>query len=252
MEGLMQIVFVVDGGTGVAQLAQQLLERAGFVVHMLSTESNVIQRAQRNHPVLIMIDTRISGNRGLDLCRRIREASSLSRTPVILLAAESSEEESISGLEAGADDYISEFSGREFVARIQAVIRRFARMVPCAGIPQPSAALNHFLGGSAPAIKAGDIEIDTSSMRISVRGSEIETTTLEFRLMYYLSHHRACVLSRDQLLDAVWGTQYVGPRTVDACVRRLRHKIEPDRSSPTYLKTIRGAGYCLNTVAGEA
>jgi len=243
----MQTVLIVAGETGVAQLAQHHLERARFVVHLLSAETNLIKRAHRIQPALILIDTSISADGGLGLCRQIRALDSLARTPLILLAAKSSEEERVAGLEAGGDDYISEFSsGREFVARIQAVIRRFARPVS-RGIPPASVPLQHFLADtSASRIRTGDIEIDTSAMKLMVRGSEVTTTTLEFRLMYYLSHHRACVFSRDQLLDAVWGTQYVSPRTVDACVRRLRHKIEPNRARPTYLRTIRGAGYCLD------
>jgi DNA-binding response OmpR family regulator len=86
-------------------------------------------------------------------------------------------------------------------------------------------------------------------MKISVRGTEIVTTALEFRLLYYLVHNQARVFSRDQLLDAVWGTQFVELRSVDACVRRLRRKIEPDPLRPMYLKTIRGAGYCLQAAA---
>ncbi|HVI09877.1 MAG TPA: response regulator transcription factor [Candidatus Binatia bacterium] len=249
----MPVVFFIEGGSGMRQIVQPHLERAGFLTQALSAEANIVQRAQQIHPALIMIDTMVGGGRGIERCRKIRAVQTLSRTPVILLAAKSSEEERVAGLEAGADDYISDFSsGREIIARLQAVVRRFSRLVPCAGIPQPSAAFANFLAGTASTIKTGDIEIDTSSMRVMVRGSEIATTTLEFRLIYYLSHHRACVFSRDQLLDAVWGTQYVSPRTVDACVRRLRHKLEPNRSSPTYLKTIRGAGYCLDPGIGQA
>lgn len=248
----MQIAFLVGGTGGVGEIAQQHLEKAGFLVHALSAESNIARRALQIHPFIILIDTAALGRKGLQLCQLIRATPALARTPVVLLAAKASEDERIAGLEAGADDYISEFSrGREFVARMQAVIRRFARLVPCPGIPQPFAFVN-FLAGSASSFRAGDIEIDPSAMKILVRGSEVPTTALEFRLLYYLSHHRTCVFSRDQLLDAVWGTQYVGPRTVDACVRRLRSKIEPDRSSPIYLKTIRGAGYRLETGVSEA
>jgi DNA-binding response OmpR family regulator len=95
-------------------------------------------------------------------------------------------------------------------------------------------------------MKTGDIEIDPATMTISVRGAEIVTTNLEFRLLYYLAHNQARVFTRDQLLEAVWGPQNnVELRSVDACIRRLRRKIEPDPLRPTYLKTIWGAGYCL-------
>jgi two-component system response regulator MtrA len=96
-----------------------------------------------------------------------------------------------------------------------------------------------------PTISIGDLEIDPTAMKISVRGTEIVTTNLEFRLLYYLVHHQARVFTRDQLLDVVWGTQNVELRSVDACIRRLRRKIEADPLRPIYLKTVRGAGYSL-------
>ena len=94
-------------------------------------------------------------------------------------------------------------------------------------------------------IKSGDIEIDTIAMKIVVRGNEIETSNLEFRLLYYLLHNQGRVFSRDQLLSAVWGAEFVELRSVDTCIRRIRRKIEPEPLRPTYLKTVRGAGYCL-------
>lgn len=241
----MQVVYVVTGGTEVGRLAQRYLEQAGFAVNMLSAESDVIQRAERFNPALIAIDATIANHGGLELCGAIRANRSLARTPVILFADKTSEEERVRGLELGADDYIAQLSsGSEFVARVRAVIRRLARP-PRSRRPL---AFTHFpssLERTPAPLKTGDIEIDTSAMRILVRGGEIETTRLEFRLMYYLTHHRTRVFTRDQLLDAVWGTQYANPRLVDACVRRLRRKIEPNRARPTYLKTVRGAGYCL-------
>ena len=92
----------------------------------------------------------------------------------------------------------------------------------------------------------GDIQMDTSAMKVFVCGVEVATTTLEFRLMYYLAKQQYRVFTRDQLLDAVWGTQFATPRSVDACIGRIRRKIEPDKTRPTYLKTVRGAGYLLN------
>ena len=133
----------------------------------------------------------------------------------------------------GADDCVAKpFTGRELSARVQAVLRRLGR-------PFPSNA-------SDPT----DIVIDRAAMKVSVRGSEVVTTTLEFRLVDYLARHRGQVFTRDVLLDAVWGEmQFVTPRSVDACIRRVRGKIEPDRTRPTYLKTIRGVGYRFDAVA---
>lgn len=240
----MELVFVVEGGTGVGRIAQRHLEYANFSVRLLSTERDVVQQAERGNPAVIMIDALAPDGRGLELCAEVRANRSLARKPVILLAVEASEEQRILGLELGGDDYITGLhSASEFVARVQAVIRRFARTTLPWNVSLGS------LPSSWPAtgpIKSGDIEIDPSAMRISVRGDEVEITNLEFRLMYYLSFNRSRVFSRDQLLDAVWGTQFASPRCVDACVRRLRRKIEPNLTRPTYLKTVRGAGYCLS------
>lgn len=241
----MPLGFVVEGGTGVGQLARQQLESADFSVRVLLMNNNVPQLAEKARPAVIMIDALACGGAGLDLCVRIRMNRFLARTPVILLAFQASEDQRIAGLEMGGDDYITGlYSATEFVARVQAVIRRFARSFP------PEATLSSgTVPGALPVltlpIRTKDIELDPLGMKILVRGDEIETTTLEFRLMYYLSYHRSRVFTRDQLLDAVWGTQYASPRCVDACVRRLRKKIEPNLTKPTYLKTVRGAGYCF-------
>jgi two-component system alkaline phosphatase synthesis response regulator PhoP len=166
----------------------------------------------------------------------------------VLLAANASEEERVLGLESGADDYITESSsGRELLARVRAAMRRSARHELDAGMRQvrrpfsPDASV----AVSASAIKVGDIEINAAAMTISVRGCELVMTNLEYRLLLFLSQNQGRVFTRDQLLDAVWGPEFVELRSVDACIRRLRRKIEPQPLSPTYLKTVRGAGYRL-------
>jgi two-component system phosphate regulon response regulator PhoB len=161
------------------------------------------------------------------LCRRIRSNPALGTIPVIFVTAKTSETDRILGLELGADDYISKpFSPRELVARVKAVLRRFERPL----VPQ--------------LLKAGDIEIDTGAMVLTVRGKKMATTATEFRLLDYLARHPGRVFTRDQLLDAVWrDTQFVTPRSVDVYVRRIREKIERDPESPRMLKTVRGAGY---------
>lgn len=240
----MAFVFVVEGGTEIGRVAQRCLESANFAVRLLSVERNVIQQATQVRPAVILIDAMASKGRGLELCAQIRATPALARTPVILLAVHASEEQRIQGLELGADDYITALLGTpELVARVQAVIRRFSRTSPWQS-ESSLGTLSSFLSATGP-IKTGDLEIDPLAMRFMVRGDEVEVTSLEFRLIYYLSFNRSRVFTRDQLLDAVWGTQYGSPRCVDACVRRLRRKIEPNVTRPTYLKTVRGAGYCL-------
>jgi DNA-binding response OmpR family regulator len=226
------LIFVVESETEVSHLAQLCLERAGYVVRTFST-ANIMEEAERSRPSLILTAMVMPDGNGIDLCRRIRENPLLAGTPIVFLIAEAAEEHRVLALESGGDDCIVKpFSPRELVARLQAVLRRFAAPLPVAG--------------NEPA----DLVIDSSAMKVSVRGNEVTTTSLEFRLIEYLARHRGQVFTRDLLLDAVWGDmQFVTPRTVDACVRRIREKIEPDRENPTYLKTIRGVGYRLDAIA---
>jgi DNA-binding response OmpR family regulator len=227
-----RLIFVVEDEIEVSELAQWCLEDAGYAVRTFST-SNMIQDAEDSHPSLMLITMMMPDGNGLDLCRQIRENRALARTPIVFLIPESAEEHRALALESGADDCIVKpFSPRELVARVQAVLRRFG---PANGRSRTDTA---------------DLVIDSLAMKVSVRGSEVSTTSLEFRLIEYLARHRGQVFTRDLLLDAVWGDmQFVTPRSVDACIRRIREKIEPDRTSPTYLKTIRGVGYRLDAVA---
>ena len=227
-----QLIFVVEDETEICELAQWCLEEAGYAVRVFST-SNVIQEAEDYHPALMLITMMMPDGNGLDLCRQIRRNRALARTPIVFLIPESAEEHRALALESGADDCIVKpFSPRELVARVQAVLRRFT---PADGRPH---------------IEPADLVIDSLAMKLSVRGSEVSTTSLDFRLIEYLARHRGQVFTRDLLLDAVWGdTQFVPGRSVDAIIRRIREKIEPDRASPTYLKTIRGVGYRLDAVA---
>ncbi|MGH9498616.1 MAG: response regulator transcription factor [Terriglobales bacterium] len=223
-----QLIFVVDGESEVCQVAQQCLEEAGYAVRTFFS-SDVITHAEDERPQLMLVSLMLPDGSGLTLCRRIREHALLARTPMVFLLADAVEEHRILALECGGDDCIVKpFSPRELVARVQAVLRRLS-----AAVESPGA----------------ELVIDSWAMKLSVRGGEVPTTSLEFRLIEYLARHRGQVFTRDLLLDAVWGDmQFVTPRSVDACIRRLRGKIEPDRSRPTYLKTIRGVGYRLDAV----
>ena len=227
-----QLIFVVEDEAEVCELARQCLEEAGYVVRTFST-ADVIREAEDKDPSLILLTMVMPDGNGLDLCRCIRENHALARTPIVFLIPEAAEEHRALALESGGDDCIVKpFSPRELVARVQAVLRRFA---PANGRSR---------------MQSADLVIDSLAMKLSVRGSEVPTTSLEFRLIEYLARHRGQVFTRDLLLDAVWGDmQFVTPRSVDACIRRIREKIEPDRTSPTYLKTIRGVGYRLDAVA---
>jgi len=253
MAGIVPIVCVVEREP-VARLALDHLRREGFAVHTLAVGADTIQQLQQFQPCLIIIGATMARRRALELCRRIRCVQSLALTPSIVLAATVSEEERILGLESGADDYLTESSsGREIVAHVRALTNRIARQQPHSGMPHISPPfMFSLLRTPGPTLKMGDIEINPAAMNISVRGTPIQTTYLEFRLLYYLANNKARVFTRDQLLDAVWESQDMGERSVSACVRRLRHKIEPDPRRPTYLKTVRGVGYCLHVGAAAA
>jgi two-component system phosphate regulon response regulator PhoB len=170
----------------------------------------------------------LPGIDGFELCRQIRQTPALSAIPIIFLTAKTSESDRVKGLELGGDDYITKpFSPRELVARIRTVLR----------------GLGHSTTGTE-VLRFGDLEIDVSSMTVQVGGHNVLTTVREFRLLEYLATHRGRVLTRDQLLDAVWKeTPFVTPRSIDVYIRRLREKIEHDPRHPQYLKTLRGIGY---------
>jgi two-component system phosphate regulon response regulator PhoB len=177
---------------------------------------------------LLLLDIMLPGGDGIELCRQVRQSGhAMSATPIVFLTARTSEADRIRGLETGADDYITKpFSPRELVARVKAVLRRCeAPLLP--GV-----------------IRAGDLEIDTMAMVLTVRGTAVTATATEFRLLHFLAQHAGRVFTRDQILDAVWKeTAFVSPRSVDVYVRKLRSKIEVDPEEPRYLRTVRGAGY---------
>jgi two-component system phosphate regulon response regulator PhoB len=220
-------IFLVEDDADIADLMRHHLTAAGFGVRPYATANHVLADAERNPPALFLLDIMVPGGDGFDVCRRIREHGKLAMVPIIFVTAKTAEADRVAGLELGADDYITKpFSPKELVARVKAVLRRFER-------PLPSVQTN-----------VGELEIDGSAMHVKVRGTLIETTATEFRLLQYLATHPGRVFTRDQILDAVWrDTSFVTPRSVDVYIRRLREKVERDPENPQYLKTLRGAGY---------
>jgi two-component system phosphate regulon response regulator PhoB len=220
-------IFLLEDDADIAELVRHHLSTAGYAVRPFAHAQNIIGEAEKTPPALFLLDIMVPGGDGLEICRRIRKSSALAGLPVIFVTAKSAEADRVAGLELGADDYVTKpFSPKELVARVRAVLRRFERPLPVVQL------------------KVGELEIDGSSMCISVRGEPIETTATEFRLLQYLAAHPGRVFTRDQILDAVWrDTSFVTPRSVDVYVRRLREKIETDPENPRYLKTLRGAGY---------
>src|ERR1035438_7467178 len=222
------LIFVVEDDADIAHLITHNLRASGFSVQSFSSGAAVISDAVREMPVLFLLDVMLPGTDGFELCRQIRQTPALSATPVIFLTAKTAEADRVKGLELGGDDYITKpFSPRELVARVRSVLR---------GVRQPAV--------MPEVLRVADLEIDASSMTVQVEGRIILTTVREFRLLEYLATHLGRVLTRDQLLDAVWKeTPFVTPRSIDVYVRRLREKIEIDPRHPRYLKTLRGIGY---------
>jgi DNA-binding response OmpR family regulator len=224
---LSQTIFVLEDDADIARLIQHHLEAAGFQARVYGAPGGLVPDAERQAPALFLLDIMVPGGDGLDLCRRLRNHSSLSTIPIIFVTARAGENDRVLGLELGADDYVTKpFAPRELLARVKAVLRRFERPAPTS------------------AIAFEEVEIDASAMQLKVRGALTTTTATEFRLLDYLARHPGRVFSRDHLLDAVWGdARFVTPRSVDVYVRRIREKIENDPENPRYLKTVRGAGY---------
>lgn len=227
-----KLILVVDNQIGVCQLPKEYLEAAGYVVQAV-LPGDVVPEARSSCPSLILIPLLSPPRAGLELCRRLHRDPLLAGTAVVCLLDSGMEDQHILALEYGADDCITKpFNPRELVARVQAVLRRSPLSAP------------------ATYTDTADLVIDSLAMKLSVRGVEVPTTTLEFRLIEYMARHRGQVFTRDVLLDAVWGDmQFIAPRSVDACIRRIRRKIEPDQGKPTLLKTIRGVGYRLDAAA---
>lgn len=226
------LVFVVEDEEDISRLITHNLQAAGFEVRSFVSGGSVVSEALREMPSLFLLDVMLPGADGFELCRQIRQIPVLSSTPIIFLTAKTAESDRVKGLELGGDDYITKpFSPRELVARVRSVLRG-VRQAPV--MPE--------------VLRLGDLEIDASSMTVQIGGRSVLTTVREFRLLEYLATHRGRVLTRDQLLDAVWKeTPFVTPRSIDVYIRRLREKIESDPRHPKYLKTLRGIGYRFET-----
>jgi len=218
------LIFVVDKQPQISQIIREYLEEAGYRVHTFS-ELGAFSEAISESPALVVLGSGFS-ERDISAVK-FMGSKTAGKIPLIVFLDDAAEKHQLAVLEAGADDCITRpFRPRELAARVHAMLRRSA------------AAQGRECSDSA------DMVIDTWSMKLLVHGVEVPTTTLEFRLIEYLARHRGQVFTRDFLLDAVWGEmQFITPRSVDACIRRIREKIEPDRSKPTLLKTVRGVGY---------
>jgi phosphate regulon transcriptional regulator PhoB len=230
----MKRVLIIEDDKDIVELVRYNLANEGFQVNAAFDGSSGLNSLKKSPPDILLLDLMLPKLSGLDICREVRRDDSLNRLPILMLTARGEEADRVVGLEMGADDYVTKpFSPRELLARVKALLRR----------AEPPA-------DSPRTIEIGKLAIDPASYRVSHSGKPVPLSTLEFRLLYYLASRPNRVFTRDQLLDAVWGTdRFVTPRSVDVYVRRLREKIETDPENPNHLKTVRGAGYLFETRA---
>jgi two-component system, OmpR family, response regulator RegX3 len=219
-------VLIVEDEESFADPLAFLLRKEGFTAAVATNGQDALDEFDRNGADIVLLDLMLPGMSGTDVCKHLRQRSAV---PVIMVTARDSEIDKVVGLELGADDYVTKpYSARELIARVRAVLRR---------------------GGEAEelqpqALEAGPVRMDVERHVVTVGGEEISLPLKEFDLLEYLLRNVGRVLTRGQLIDRVWGADYVGDtKTLDVHVKRLRSKLEPDPADPRYLVTVRGLGY---------
>ncbi len=234
----MKRILVVDDEKPISDIINFNLKNEGFEVLTSFDGEDAIETFNEEQPDLVILDLMLPKVDGLEVCRQIRKESAV---PIIMLTAKDSEIDKVLGLELGADDYVTKpFSNRELIARVKANLRR------------NSAILNEASEQRSNDIEVGDLVIHQDAYTVTKNGEDVELTHREFELLSYLSQHIGQVMTREHLLETVWGYDYFGDvRTVDVTIRRLREKIEDQPSHPTYILTRRGVGYYLKNQNGD-
>ncbi len=239
-------ILVVDDEAVLVETIAYNLEQAGYQVTTAADGASALEVARRESPDLIILDIMLPEMDGLEVCRQLRRDSGTIATPIIMLTAKGDEIDKVVGLEVGADDYVTKpFGRRELLARVRALLRR-------ANPAQEDGNVQNTNGETSPSQKpvrellAGPLRIDLAGRRVNCRGKDLELQPKQFDLLTYLARNRGTVLTRDQLLQNVWGYDYAGDtRTVDVHVRWLREKLEEDPANPKLIQTVRGVGYCF-------
>ena len=231
-------ILVVDDEKPISDIVKFNLEKEGYDVVTAYDGEEAIAKVTEEDPDLILLDLMLPKVDGLEVARQVRKDHD---TPIIMLTAKDSEIDKVLGLELGADDYVTKpFSNRELVARVKANLRR------------TSAAPAQEVDDEHQELTVVDLTIHPDAYTVSKRGDNIELTHREFELLHYLARHLGQVMTREHLLQTVWGYDYFGDvRTVDVTVRRLREKIEDHPSHPEWLVTRRGVGYYLRNPETE-
>jgi two-component system, OmpR family, alkaline phosphatase synthesis response regulator PhoP len=233
-----QKILVVEDEPDISKLVSYNLAQERFKVLTAEDGEQALKVIQREKPNLVVLDLMLPGLSGMEVCKILRDRPETAKLPILMLTAKAGETDRVVGLEMGADDYLAKpFSPREMVARVRAILRR---------------ANNAAHTEAPPAYDRGGLKIDFTTYEVFVRGKTVKLTLKEFELLRFLVHNPNRVLSRDQLLDRVWGGEtFVTPRTVDVHIRRLRKAIEKDDSKPKWILTLRGVGYKFDEKALE-
>lgn len=223
-------VLIVEDEESLADPLAFLLRKEGFEASVVNDGAQALSTFDRVSPDIVLLDLMLPGMSGTEICKALRTRSSV---PVIMVTARDSEIDKVVGLELGADDYVTKpYSARELIARIRAVLRRGGDLA------EEDLAIG--------ILEAGPVRMDVERHIVAVNGEQITLPLKEFDLLEYLLRNAGRVLTRGQLIDRVWGADYVGDtKTLDVHVKRLRSKIEPDPANPKHLITVRGLGYKL-------
>ena len=232
-------ILVVDDEKPIADILQFNLIKEGYTVICAYDGEEALEKVEEQQPDLMLLDIMLPKRDGMEVCREVRKKYDF---PIIMLTAKGSEIDKVLGLEMGADDYVTKpFSTRELIARVKANMRRLNVV---AQAEEPVEASNN--------ITIGSLTIQPDAYLVLKRGEAIELTHREFELLHYLAKHIGQVMTREHLLQTVWGYDYFGDvRTVDVTIRRLREKIEDNPSHPTWIVTRRGVGYYLRNPEQE-
>ena len=224
-------ILVVDDEEHIQELIRFNLENNGYKVVSATDGNEALKLALQECPQLVLLDLMLPGKDGYDVCKEIRRNNAISNTPIIMITAKSEELDKILGLELGADDYMTKpFSIRELLARVKAVLRRTA-------IQQID-----------KSYKFGNVTVDFEKHEIMKDDKKVDLTLKEYELLEILIKNKGRVMTRDFLLDKIWGYDFIGEtRTVDVHIRHLRQKIEADDKNPQFVETIRGIGYRFST-----
>ena len=223
----MSKILIVEDEEALSDPLAFLLGREGFQTIVVDSGLDALPVFDREGADLVLLDVMLPGMSGMEVCRKLREVSSV---PIIMLTAKDSELDKVLGLELGADDYVTKpYSARELIARIRAVLRRRSAETDSA---------------TESVLQGGPVRMDIDRHVVTVNGEEISMPLKEFELLEILLRNVGRVMTRGQLIERVWGADYVGDtKTLDVHIKRLRSKIEPDSSAPQYVVTVRGLGY---------